>query len=153
MNEAARKLMPSDLLIAIDVQNAVAATGDPDLVRAGETLTYTIHVTNAGVVDLHATITDTLPEHITLGRTSGGTLVLPGEVVTWTPTITAPDGVWEERVVVTVEMGYGGLLTNVVRVATEEGAAGVYTETALSLAPHLEVIKQAEPGVVQIIQM
>jgi len=49
---------------------------------------------------------------------------VPGGQITWTPVITAPDGVWTETVVVTVEMDCVGLLTNVVEVTTEEGAAG-----------------------------
>jgi len=107
---------------------------DPDPVPAGAQLTYTIYVTNTGNVTLTATVTDVLPGQVT-----------PGVVLTWTPTITAPGGVWRETVFVTVEAGYAGPLTNVVRVTTEEGATGVYTETALSLAPGLEVSKQADP--------
>jgi uncharacterized repeat protein (TIGR01451 family) len=62
----------------------------PDPVQPGAPLTYTILVTNPFDVALHATITDTLPEHITLGRTSAGTLVLPGGVITWTPVSIPP---------------------------------------------------------------
>ena len=56
--------------------------------------------------------------------------VTPAGVLVWTPTITAPGGVWEETIVVTVEKGYSGVLTNVVQVTSEEGASGVYTETS-----------------------
>ena len=63
----------------------------------------------------------------------------------WTPTITAPGGVWEGTVVVTVEMGYAGPLTNVVQVTSEEGASGTYTETTQSLVtPKLEVTKRTK---------
>ena len=104
----------------------------PNPVRAGAQLTYTLRVTNTGGPTLTATITDILPSHVT-----------PAGVITWAPTITAPGGVWAETVVVTVETGYGGPLTNVVQVTTEDGATGVYTVTTLALAPRLEVSKQA----------
>jgi uncharacterized repeat protein (TIGR01451 family) len=117
----------------------VTKYASPDPVQSGEQLTYAIHVTNTSNVDLHATITDTLPPHITQGKTSGGTLIFPGGVLTWTKTITAPGGVWEESVVITVETGYAGPLTNVVQVTTEEGATGVFTETVLS-SPTLQLL-------------
>ena len=116
----------------------VSKGADPDPVLAGTQLTYTIRVTNTGNVTLTATITDVLPGHVT-----------PTGVLTWISPITAPGGVWRETVFVTVEAGYAGPLTNVVRVTTKEGATGVYTETALSLVPHLEVSKQAAPDPVE----
>ena len=70
-------------------------------------------MTNVGDVTLHATITDTLPAHVT-----------PTGILTWTPTITVPGGIWERTVVVTVETGYSGALVNTVQVTTEEGATG-----------------------------
>jgi uncharacterized repeat protein (TIGR01451 family) len=93
----------------------------PDPVQAGAQLTYTIRVTNIGNADLHATVTDILPTPVT-----------PGGMRTWTPVITAPGGVWTQQVVVTVEVGYTGVLTNVVEVTTVEGAAGTYTEISVS---------------------
>jgi PKD repeat protein len=92
---------------------AVSKRAAPDPVQAGAQLTFTLRVTNTGNMDLHATITDFLPAHVT-----------PGGVLTWTPTITAPGGVWTETVVVTVELGYVGTLTNLVEVTTTEGVSG-----------------------------
>jgi uncharacterized repeat protein (TIGR01451 family) len=103
----------------------------PDPVQAGEQLTYTIRVTNTGNMDLRATITDTLPANITQGRTSGGTLALPGGVITWTTVIPTSGPVWTDTVVVTAALDYTGPLTNVVKVATVEGATGIYTETSI----------------------
>jgi uncharacterized repeat protein (TIGR01451 family) len=103
----------------------VSKQASPDLVQAGEPLTYTLHVTNTGNVDLHATVTEVLPAHVT-----------PGGLLTWTPTVTAPGGTWTQQVVVAVETGYSGNLTNVVQVATDEGATGVYTATSMATGHH-----------------
>ncbi len=112
-------------------------------------MTYTLRVTNIGTIDLHATITDTLPTHVTAGRTSGGTALLPGQPFTWTALVSAGD-VWTETVAVTVEMGYAGSLTNVVEVTTAEGATGIYTATPQAqVTPMLEVTKQANSNPVQ----
>jgi uncharacterized repeat protein (TIGR01451 family) len=100
---------------------ALSATkqADPDPVGAGAQLTYTIRLTNTGHVDLHATVTDTLPAHVT-----------PTGTRTWGPiTLPAPGGVWLQTVVVIVEMGYTGPLTNVVQVTSDEGATDTYTCT------------------------
>ena len=53
-------------------------------------------------------------------------MALPGGAVgiTWTAFIAAPDGVWMETVVVTVDDGQEGPLTNRVDVTTKEGATG-----------------------------
>jgi uncharacterized repeat protein (TIGR01451 family) len=98
---------------------SVSQQAVPGLVQGGAPLTYTIHVANTGNVTLAATITDTLPEHVTTTQP----LVWASQV------IPAPGGVWARTVVVTVEMDYTGPLINVVQVTTEEGAMGVYTET------------------------
>jgi uncharacterized repeat protein (TIGR01451 family) len=92
---------------------SVTEQASPALVREGAPLTYTVRITNTGDVTLTATVTDSLPNHIT-----------PSGVLIWTPTITAPGGIWARQVVVTVEAGYSGPLTNKVQVTTEEGAMG-----------------------------
>jgi uncharacterized repeat protein (TIGR01451 family) len=91
----------------------VSKQASADTVQTGAQVTYTIRVTNTGNVDLHATITDTLPANLT-----------PTGVQTRTAVITAPGGVWVQVVPVTVTWGYEGPLTNPVEVTTEEGAAG-----------------------------
>jgi uncharacterized repeat protein (TIGR01451 family) len=111
-----------------DADLAVTKRADPDPVQAGERLTYTISVTNTGNVALTATVTDALPAAITLGETPNGTSILPGGVITWTPVSITSGDIWSDTFVVTVEMDYAGPLTNVVRVTTEEGATGIYTE-------------------------
>ena len=102
----------------------VTKQASPNPVQAGSLLTYTLRVTNTGDVNLHAIITDTLPVHVTSGRTSGGTVLLPGQPFTWTALIPT-SGIWSETVVVTVEMGYAGPLTNTVEITTREGATGM----------------------------
>ena len=104
---------------------AVTKQADPDPAQAGAQLTYTIRTTNTSYVDLYATITDTLPACVTTTQS-----------LTWAQAITAAGGVWTEQVVVTVELGCAGPLTNVVQVTTVEGASGVYTNiTPLAHTP------------------
>ena len=119
----------------------VTKQADPDPVQFGSQLTYTLCITNTGDVDLHATVTDTLPT----------THVTPTGVLTWATGIITPGDVWTQPVVITVEVGYEGTLTNFVEVTTAEGATGVYTKTVTSFAPQpaLTVTKQAEPDPVQ----
>jgi uncharacterized repeat protein (TIGR01451 family) len=101
---------------------AVAKQANDDLVETGSLLTYTLYVTNTGIVSLTATISDALPPH-----------VAPGGSLVWTPVPLLPGEEWTETVVVTVEMGYVGPLTNVVQVSSEEGATGAYTNTVAVL--------------------
>jgi uncharacterized repeat protein (TIGR01451 family) len=96
----------------------IAKYAIPEPVQAGKRLTYTVALTNTGNFDLHATVTDTPSVHVT-----------PIGTLTWTPTIPAPDGVWTQTVVVTVEMDYEGVVTNVIQVTSAEGPRGAYTRT------------------------
>ncbi|MEE8392506.1 MAG: right-handed parallel beta-helix repeat-containing protein [Anaerolineae bacterium] len=130
----------------------VVKRATPDMVNAGERLTYTIYVTNTGDFHLNATITDTLPVSITSARIPGGTIVLPGERIVWTPFIPAPGGVWTETVVVTVAEDYAGPLVNLVQVTTDEGATGTDTETSTVIKYSIYlplVLRNYQPGVLQ----
>ncbi len=132
-------LINGDLRYAYSAPSlTVTKESDADVVQAGTQLIYTLHITNAGSVDLHATVTDTLPAHVT-----------PTGILTWTPTITAPGGIWTAHYVVTVEMGYAGPLTNVVHVTTAEGVTDIYTATSQSqVTPALSVTKRADANLV-----
>ena len=125
-------------LAAVTPVLTVTKRADRAAVLSGEPVTYTIRVTNTGNVTLTATITDMYPANAT-----------PSGSDTWTTTLGVPDGTWSRQVVVTPDVGYAGVLTNVVRVGTDEGATGVYTETTISMAPYLTVTKAANPQVVQ----
>ncbi len=100
----------------------VVKYAQPDPVRSGGMLTYTILVTNVRPTTVSVVVTDTLPPQ-----------VVPGGVLAWTPTLTAEGGMWSRQVVVTVQAGYFGYLTNVVTVRAEDGATVYYT--ALSYVP------------------
>jgi uncharacterized repeat protein (TIGR01451 family) len=128
--------------VSVYSQLTVTKHADPALVQGGESLTYTLRVTNAGSVILHAIITDTLPAHVVSGTTAGGSAILPGGTLTWQPVITPANmgvssGVWTEMVVVTVEADYVGPLTNVAQATTVEGATGVHSETIAVVEPQV----------------
>lgn len=99
---------------------AVVKYTDQQNVQPGDSLTYTIVVTNTGDIDFTATITDDLPSQVT-----------PNASQVWTTTIPALGGVWTQTVNVTVNEGYTGVLTNVVRVSTDQNVSGIYTHTLL----------------------
>jgi len=106
---------------------SVSKRADADLVPPGDKLTYTLAVTNTGNVTLTTTITDILPLNVTLGETSGGSIIMPPGWIIWSPVTLAPADVWTKTIVVTVTMGAAGPLTNTVQVVAEEGAWGADT--------------------------
>jgi uncharacterized repeat protein (TIGR01451 family) len=94
----------------------------PERVSLGALLTYTLRMTNTSNVDLNATITDVLPAH-----------VRPGGPLVWTPVVSSSGTGWSETLVVTVETGYLGRFTNLVRATTLEGARGTARATAIAI--------------------
>jgi uncharacterized repeat protein (TIGR01451 family) len=105
----------------------------PNPAPAGTALTYTLYVTNTGQVTLtNVVVTDTLPAHVT-----------PGGPLAWTPGIITPDAVWTQTVVVDVEAGYTGTLTNVIQATTGEGATGIFTQTTQVFNAAIAVGKEA----------
>jgi uncharacterized repeat protein (TIGR01451 family) len=122
-------------------QMSVTKEVDPPVLLAGGQLTYTIWVTNTGNVTLTTAITDYLDPNVTH--------ITATNVLTWTPVLTAPGGTWSTQFTVTVDAGYPGTVTNVVWVYADEGATGVATATALSLAPAVTITKWVDPPVVQ----
>ena len=72
---------------------------------------------------------------------------MPTGALSWTATIPAPGGVWSQTVVVTVEMGYVGPLTNTVQIATPEGIAdtSVITVDVKGCLIYLPVILNNHP--------
>ncbi|MFN2227617.1 MAG: hypothetical protein ACK2UY_14940, partial [Anaerolineae bacterium] len=116
-----------------DSQLDVFSAAVPDPVWAGSTLTYTLAVTNAGNVLLHATIETALPEQVT-----------PTVPVAWAPLVLEPGDAWTVTVPVEVAPHYGGVLTNVLSVETVEKVSGAYTTTVLSLAPAVTLTQWTE---------
>ncbi|HET91233.1 MAG TPA: DUF11 domain-containing protein, partial [Chloroflexi bacterium] len=103
---------------------AVVKWPDPDPVRDGEAVTYTIRVTNIGNVGLSATITDSLPACVTTT-----------DPLVWTADLPAPNSVWEGSFTGLVEAGCAVPVVNVVEVTTLEGASDVYTHTSIIGCP------------------
>jgi uncharacterized repeat protein (TIGR01451 family) len=97
------------------VKDAYPATAEP-----GDNLTYSIYVTNTGYLTLNATIVDTLPPEVTTS-----------DQTSWSSVGIDPDEVWMETIAVTVNPGVSGIITNVVQVTTDEGAAGMWAETVM----------------------
>jgi uncharacterized repeat protein (TIGR01451 family) len=104
----------------------ITKLAEPDPAVAGETLTYTILLTNTGNIDLNATITDTLPAQ-----------VLPTGQIVWTPPAIAPSNMWTQTVIVDIEAGYLGFLTNIVEVRTAEGP---FDTTSLTVSTAKRVV-------------
>ena len=98
---------------------AVTKRAAPRVATPGAQVNYTIRVTNTSVVRLTTAITDFLPDHVS-----------PGGVRTWPPETLDPGEVRIEMVAVTVDADYIGVLTNVVEVATDQGASGTWVEVS-----------------------
>ncbi len=111
----------------------VSKTANAQEIIAGDTLTYTLRITNTGTVPLHAWITDTLPGSVT-----------PTGVLTWTALILPGEG-WIQTVVVTSSSVFSGTLTNTVTVTTDEGASGTATALVTATMPPPPEFKQFLP--------
>ncbi|MBN1484349.1 MAG: hypothetical protein JXA37_06465 [Chloroflexia bacterium] len=83
----------------------------PQPAVAGQPLTYTLRLSNSGLLPLTSTIVDHLPLYVT-----------PVGTLTWTAQL-APGACWSRTVGVRVDTGYDGLLTNVLRASTGLGLA------------------------------
>ncbi len=90
----------------------VAKQASAAAVQPGQQITYTLQLTNNGLLALDATVVDALPGPVT-----------PTGVLTWTFPIT-PGAAWTAEVVVAVEAGYSGPLTNSVAATTAQGGSG-----------------------------
>lgn len=107
-----------------------------DVIAAGQRLTYTLYVTNTGSMALHALITDTLSQHIQRGATSGGSVILPGGTLVWSPVIEVEES-WSQTLGVTVSQDYKGTLENRLEVETQEGVAQSTINTVIVIRPRI----------------
>jgi hypothetical protein len=98
-------------------------------VQAGKQAVYVIHITNFDSIAHTAAITDFLPENVT-----------PAGIITWTSEILDPESTWEQPVIVTVDAGYRGSLTNTVRVTTDKGEAGAAILVTEMHTTHLPIL-------------
>ncbi|MBA3534879.1 MAG: right-handed parallel beta-helix repeat-containing protein, partial [Ardenticatenales bacterium] len=96
-------------------------SGDP--VVAGKPMTYTLVLTNTGNITLTSAITNTFPQGVT-----------PNTPKLWSQSI-APGVVWTQKLSVTVQPGFSGLLTNTLQITTKEGLSGSHTTTVLAQLP------------------
>ncbi|MCP5007237.1 MAG: DUF11 domain-containing protein, partial [Planctomycetes bacterium] len=91
----------------------------PDPVTAGETLTYTIRVTNTGPSDAqNVVVTDSLPTGVTFGTTSGCTEDATGVPTCTLGTITAGNAK-QYVITVTVDADTTGSVTNNITVTAD----------------------------------
>jgi hypothetical protein len=95
-------------------------------VRSGARLTYTLEVIGNSYDAIPIILTDTLPLHVFTDESMAGTTILPGGQLVWTPVI-PQGGVWTQQVVVTVEAGYEGWLTNTLELTS--GIVPYYAST------------------------
>jgi hypothetical protein len=101
---------------------SLAAVPAP-FVPAGSRLTYTLAVTNLGLLPLTATVASVLPVPVS-----------PTGVLTWSFVLPAGDA-WTELFAVEVDTGYTGPLTNVARVDASFGLTDVVTGVVWAEVP------------------
>jgi len=108
-----------DTIVNASADLSVSKSGDPDPVTAGQMLTYTIIVSNAGPSDAaNVVATDTLPPGVTFVSTSGCAEDPNGMPNCGLGTITT-GGSKQYDITVTVDPGTTGTLTNSVSVSSD----------------------------------
>lgn len=128
---------------------------DLDTVNAGDTLAYTIVVTNLASANAVATgvvITDVVPDNTEFVTTTISGLMFEGpdanDVMTWTlgsSIVPGGNAVVTFTVNVTSPLADGTILTNIASVICTQGATATGSETTTVHAPDLEVTKSAFP--------
>lgn len=110
-------------LLAVDADLSIAKTAGAAMVTAGNSLTYTLDVTNNGPSDAtNTTIVDTLPAGVTFSSATGGGdgLSVPGQV-TWNLGTLAASGNTSVMVTVDVNSDATGMLSNAAQVGSDAG--------------------------------
>jgi uncharacterized repeat protein (TIGR01451 family) len=88
----------------------------PSLAEKGSTLTYTLQVSNTGVVDTLATAVNSLPESLALVpgplQVSDGSTQTNGHVITWTVPVSVGDTATLTYTAIVIHIPRGFTLTN-----------------------------------------
>jgi len=125
----------------------------PDPVKIGQTLTYTITITNDGTANAtQTTATSHLDSHVTFVSASHGGSFDGSNLVTWDLDTVAPGQTIDLILTVTVtgSPDNGFLIANMAHVISAEGATDCDTVTTTVLAPKLEIIKTDDPDPVAV---
>ncbi|HXF63919.1 MAG TPA: right-handed parallel beta-helix repeat-containing protein, partial [Caldilineaceae bacterium] len=101
-----------------------AKRGTPAPALTGQTLTYTLVLTNAGNVDFTVAITDHPPV-----AGNGRPLIAPGAPQIWTGVQLPAGAVWRQTVVAVVEPGYSGPLNSSLEATTHTGLTATAVDT------------------------
>jgi uncharacterized repeat protein (TIGR01451 family) len=136
------------------VPNLTLTVSDaPDPVKLGQTLTYTITLTNDGTANAtQTTATSHLDSHVTFVSASDGGSYDGGNLVTWNLDTIAPGETLNLLLTVTVtgSPDNGFLIANMVHVISGEGATDCDTVTTTVIAPKLEIVKTDDPDPVAV---
>ena len=98
---------------------ALSKSDTPTLLAAGEILTYTLTVVNSGPSDVqNVVVTDTLPLSITFNSATPVTDTQSGQDIGWDLGPLTRDGTQVITMVVTVDSGFSGSLSNTATVTT-----------------------------------
>jgi uncharacterized repeat protein (TIGR01451 family) len=115
-------------------------TANRDTARRGQTVHYTVVISNSGNLDDSVTVTDTLPAHLTLTGTptsnGGGTFETTGNTLVWTGTVTGYTAVtlgYHATVANSAPIG-AELVNTAAIVGTGASADASYTVTVITSA-------------------